>query len=95
MTHDGLLALSGLAIAMAVVGLVFGWLYFAAVRRSVALLLGGGHWFWSLALTLGRIAAAGVFLLVAAHLGAASLLAALIGFLAARSLALRAAGRTR
>ena len=70
-----------------------GLAYFAALKRSVALFVGRKGWFGLLALTLGRIGAAAGFLFVAAKLGAAPLLAAFIGFLTTRVLALRAERR--
>jgi hypothetical protein len=84
-----------LAAVMAISGLVLGLLYFAALKRSVGLLVGGRCRLWPLALTLGRIGAAGAVLFVAARFGAAPLLAAFIGFLAARAVALRAERRAR
>ena len=93
MTHNALSIDPELTIAMAVAGLAFGWVYFASLKHSVALFVGGKGWLGPLALTLGRIGAAGAFLLVAAKLGAAPLLAAFIGFLMARALALRAERR--
>lgn len=81
------------AAAMAAAGLVFGLGYFAALRRTVHLFGSGRGRFAPAALTLGRILAAVVFLLSAARLGALALLAAFLGFLLARALALRAARR--
>ena len=52
--------------------------------RSLSLRTGRG-WLAPVALTLGRTGAAVVFLALAARLGAASLLAAFLGFLLARS----------
>ncbi len=72
---------------------MFGLLYFAALKRCVALLVGGQGWLGPLALTLGRIGAAAGILFVAAKLGAAPLLAVFIGFLMARAVALRAERR--
>ena len=73
-----------LTITMAFAGLMFGLLYFATLKRSVALFVTGG-WFDPVALTLGRIGAVVGLLFLAAKLGAAPLLAAFIGFLLARS----------
>ena len=80
---------------VAISGLVLGLLYFAALKRSVGLLVGGKGWLGPLALTLGRIGAAVAVLFVAARFGAAPLLAAFIGFLTARAVALRAERRAR
>jgi hypothetical protein len=93
MTHNTLIAHPELIVMMALAGLIFGLLYFATLKRSVALFVGGKGWFGSLALTLGRIGAAAAFLFVAAKLGASPLLAAFIGFLMARAVALRAEKR--
>jgi hypothetical protein len=83
-----------LAIGMACAGFGFGLLYFAALRRTVTLFAMGRGWFGPVAFTLSRIGAAVIFLVVAAKLGAAPLLAAFLGFLLARTVMLRAARRT-
>ena len=85
---------TGLTIAAAAAGLLFGRLYFAALKRCVASLVGGDGWVRPLALSVGRIGAAAIFLLIVAHWGAASLLGGLGGFLVARTLALRAQRRS-
>jgi purine-cytosine permease-like protein len=82
MTHHALTINTQLTLLVAVAGLAFGF--------SVSLFVSGKGWLGPLALTLGRIGAAVAFLFVAAKLGAAPLLAAFIGFLMARTLALRA-----
>ncbi|HVY57767.1 MAG TPA: ATP synthase subunit I [Xanthobacteraceae bacterium] len=93
MTHTHLIAHPELAALMALAGLVFGLIYFAALKRSVSLLVGGSGFLGPLALTLGRIGAAAALLVVAAKLGAAPLLAAFAGYLMARGVALRAERR--
>jgi hypothetical protein len=93
MTYDTLASTVVLASAMAVAGLAFGLAYFAALRRTVDLYGSGGRILGPAALTLGRVAGATVFLVVAARLGALPLLAAFLGFLVARAAALRAARR--
>jgi len=93
MTHNALTIDPEPTILMAVAGLAFGFGYFASLKRSVTMFVGGKGWLGPLALTLGRIGAAVGFLFVAAKLGAAPLLAAFIGFLMARALALRAERR--
>ena len=90
MTHHAFTTDPELTLLMAIAGLAFGFVHFASLKRSVSLFVGRKGWFGPLALTLGRIAAAVAFLFVAAKLGAAPLLAAFIGFLMARALALRA-----
>ena len=82
-----------LASAMAVAGLVFGLGYFASLRRTVDLYGSGHARLGPAALTLGRIAGAMIFLILAARLGALPLLTAFLGFLLARGLALRALRR--
>jgi len=77
----------------ALAGLGFGLAYFAALRRTVDLYVAGHSRFLATALTIGRLVAAVLFCGFAARFGALSLLVALLGFLAARSLALRAARR--
>lgn len=89
MTHETLVALSSLAMTMAVIGFAFGLAYFAALRRTVALFAAGRGWFVPVVLTLARIGAAIILLGLAAKLGAASLLAMFIGFLLARTTARR------
>jgi len=90
MTGNSLIVHPELTIMTTLAGFVSGRLYFAALKRSVMLFVGGKGWLGPLALTLGRFAAAIAFLSVAAKLGAAPLLAAFIGFLIARAVALRA-----
>lgn len=94
MTHNVLINHPGLAVVMAIAGCLFGWQYFAMLKRSVKLFVGGHGRRGLLAHTLGRMGIAAAFLFVAAKLGAASLLAAFTGFLFARALALRAERRT-
>jgi len=78
------------ASAWAAAGFGFGVGYFAALRWSVGLYRAGGTRLVAIALTLGRIAGAILFFGLAVRFGALPLLAALVGFLLARSLALRA-----
>jgi hypothetical protein len=72
-------------------GIVLGLLYFAALRRSVAIFTDGGGWFAPAALTLLRIAGIVIALGVAAKLGAIPVLAVFLGFLIARGISLRLA----
>lgn len=83
-----------LIFVMGFAGLVLGLLYFASVRRTAALLTTRKGLGWPFAFMLGRIAAAALFLALAARLGAAPLLSAFLGFLLARTVALRRAGRS-
>lgn len=71
-------------------GLVFGLAYFAALHRTVDIFGGGQGHLLPTALTLCRLAAAILFLGLAARFGALPLLTAFLGFLLARALALRA-----
>ncbi|HUZ74187.1 MAG TPA: ATP synthase subunit I [Stellaceae bacterium] len=89
MTH----AMLALGSAMAVAGFLFGLGYFATLQRTVGLFVSRHSLLGPAALTLGRIAAAAVFLTLAAKLGALPLLAAFLGFLVARAYALRAVRR--
>ena len=93
MTYTGFITHPELTLLMAFVGLIFGLAYFAALKLSVTLLVGGNGWLGPLALTLGRLAAAAGFLFVAAKLGAGPLLGSFVGFLMARAMALRAERR--
>ncbi|MGY3486939.1 hypothetical protein ACVW1C_004822 [Bradyrhizobium sp. USDA 4011] len=90
MTRTSLITHPELTLLTAFAGLTFGLAYFAALKRSVTLLVGSNSWFGPLALTLGRVGAAVGFLLIAAKFGAAPLLSGFAGFLVARALALRA-----
>jgi hypothetical protein len=73
----------------AILGLVFGLLQFAALRRTIELYRAGCRIAPS-ALTLARLGGAVVFFGLVARLGAVSLLSAFLGFLLARSAVLRA-----
>jgi hypothetical protein len=81
--------LAGLAVA----GFAFGLAYFAAMRRTAARFAACRGLAVPVALTVVRIAAAALFLGLAAKMGAAQLLATFAGFLVARIFAMRAAGR--
>jgi F1-F0 ATPase (N-ATPase) AtpR subunit len=86
------------AAAFAAGGLAGGRIYFVALARSISLLTDRGRegpapGSAAFVLTLARIAAAVGFFGLAARFGALPLLAAFLGFLAARVLALRAARR--
>ncbi len=91
MTHTALI--SSLTALTGFAGFAFGLLYFAALKRTTVLLASGRGWLGPLALTLGRIGATVIFLVLAVKLGAGPLLAAFAGFLLARALALHAGRR--
>ena len=92
---DGLsLPMSGLVLAMILLGFALGLAYFATLQRSVALLSARRGALVPLALTLLRIAGAVGVLALIARLGALPLLAAFVGFLVARGVMLRAARRS-
>jgi hypothetical protein len=80
--------------AAACAGLVVGLVHFAALWWSIERYSAGRGQLAAAALTLGRNAGTIVFLGLAARLGALPLLASFLGFLLARTLALRAARRT-
>jgi len=84
---------SGAPIPAGLAGFVFGLVYFAAVERTALLLAARKGLIGPISLTLGRVAAATLFLALAAQFGDASLLSAFLGFLLARAIALRKAGR--
>ena len=94
MTNNPLLTTVELAVTMGLAGAVFGLAYFAALERTIVLLVSGRRWLGPLALTLARMVAAVIFLGLAAKLGALSLLASFMGFLLARAVTLRAARGT-
>ena len=81
-------------LAGAFAGLVVGLVHFAALWRSTELYSAGRGQLAARALTLGRIAGTIVFFGLAARLGALPLLALFLGFLVARTLVLRIAGKT-
>jgi len=83
-----------LTITLAAAGFGVGLAYFATLRGTVVIFASGRGWLVPLGLTLGRIGAAALFLVAAAKLGAAALIAALCGFVLARTLAVRAANRS-
>lgn len=93
MTVHSLATVPMLASAMVVAGLAVGLGYFAVLRRTVQLYGSGHSHLAPVALSLARIIGAAAFLAFAARLGAPSLLAAFLGFLAARTVALRRARR--
>lgn len=78
--------------AAAFAGFAFGGAYFVALRRTVSLFATGGGWLQLSALTLGRLLATAIFFTFAARLGAVLLLAAFLGFLLARTVAVRFLG---
>ena len=80
--------------AAACAGLVVGLVHFAALWWSIERYSAGRGQLAAAALTLGRNAGTIVFLGLAARLGALPLLASFLGFLLARTLALRVARRT-
>jgi N-ATPase, AtpR subunit len=79
--------------AWAAAGFGLGLAYFAALRRSVDCFAGGNRIAPAL-LTLGRIAGIAVLLGLSATVGALPLLLAFLGFLGARTLAVRTARRS-
>lgn len=82
-----------LAPFFAAAGAAFGWSYFAALWRGVAVhAVPGGAWRCAVWL-LARLAAAALFFTLCAHWGAWPLLAAFLGFVGFRHVAVRAARR--
>ena len=81
------------AAAFAGAGLMLGLAYFAALWRTVTLLVDGSPWFAPVALTVVRIGGAVLLLGVAVRFGAPDLMAALAGITAARLLAVRVVRR--
>lgn len=75
---------------LAAAGLLLGWTYFASLRRSLGVTLPSHRWLPYLLLAAVRIAAAALFFTFAARWGMPALLAAFLGFIAARQLAVRA-----
>ena len=86
-------SMPGIPVAAGLAGFVFGLCYFAAVERTALLLAARKGLLGPISLTLGRVAAATLFLALAAQFGDASLLSAFFGFLLARMVALRKSRR--
>jgi hypothetical protein len=81
-------------VLLALAGAAFGFGYFTALGRTVAVFSANpGRLLRPAALTAARLAAALVFFGLAARLGAEALLGAFLGFLAGRSAVLRFKGR--
>jgi N-ATPase, AtpR subunit len=76
-----------------VAGIAFGRGYFAALRYAVTLYCAGSGRLRATGLSLGRLAAAAGFFLLAARAGAWPLLGALLAFLVTRAFAIRSARR--
>ena len=83
------LAAVAVVAGFAAVGVAGGLGYFAMLRESTARLVVGTGRLGAVVLTLGRLAAISALLAFAASRGAMPLLAAFLGFLVARTLALR------
>ena len=82
-----------LAALTFVAGLALGFGYFAVLRRTIDLYVAGQGRLVPALLTLGRVAAAVLFLAFAARNGPLPLVMSFIGFLLARAGVLRAARR--
>ena len=93
MTGSAMAANLPVTVLLGVAGLGFGWAYFAVLRWTIDAYLAGRSPLVPLTLTLTRIGAAILFLGVAAQRGALPLIAAFLGFLVARGLALRTSAR--
>jgi hypothetical protein len=93
MTDDALVSALARASGTGLAGLAFGLLYFAALRRTADLCSNKRSRIGAAALTVCRLAGAVVLFALAARLGAGALLAAFLGFLLARTIALRSVGR--
>jgi N-ATPase, AtpR subunit len=87
--------MTGAPVVAGLAGFVFGLFYFAAVERTAVLIASKKSALAPISLTLGRVVAATAFLALATQFGDASLLSAFLGFLLARTVALRKAGRAR
>ena len=80
-------------VSMAIAGFAGGQIYFAVLRHAVDELAARRGWLRPLTLSLQRLALAAVLFIMAAKLGAAALLAAFLGFIAARLWAVHSAKR--
>lgn len=79
------------ALVTMALGLVVGLAYFRALRLTADLFAHGRGRILPLGLTLIRFAGLIAILLLAAKLGAAALIASFVGFLLARTIAVRSA----
>ena len=70
-------------------GLLLGYAYFRALRKTTDLIVGGGSALLGLALTFGRLVLLGAGFYLAVLAGGFALLAALGGVLCAKALLLR------
>lgn len=91
--HDISASLRPAVLLLAIAGFVLGVTYFASLRRGVRLSIARHAWLPYILWALARIAAAALFFAFAVRWGVPALLAAFVGFLAARQLAVRAARR--
>jgi NhaP-type Na+/H+ or K+/H+ antiporter len=82
-----------LLVLSAAAGALFGSAYFVALRHSLSILAGRESLRRALLAMAYRLAAASLFFAFAVRLGAWPPIAAFLGFLAARQLAVRAARR--
>ena len=89
MSGAGLTEALGDGAPFVLLGALLGAVYFIALRLNVARYLSGGSLGPALALHLGRLLLAGAGFALIAPSGAVPLLGALLGFLLARSFALR------
>ena len=92
MNYDALGSISVLAFGAAFLGLNLGLVYFRALLRTAELLAGDRGWLVPAGLTLARVVGAILVLAFMARLGAIALLAAFLGFLLARKIALHSTG---
>lgn len=79
--------------AFAAAGLIFGFAYYGALWRTIALLVGGSPWLAPVVLTLGRFGGTVLLLGVAVRFGAPDLIAAFTGIIVARLVAVRVVRR--
>ena len=93
MNYDALGSIDFLAFGAAFLGVNFGLVYFQALLRTAELFAGDRGWLVPAGLTLARVVGAILFLAFVVQLGAIALLAAFLGFLLARMIALHSAGR--
>jgi hypothetical protein len=79
------------AVPALALGAAAGWAHFRMLRLAVECFVAGRGWRRAVVLSLGRFCAAGLMFWTAAQFGALPLLAAFLGFLVARRLAVAAA----
>jgi len=92
-THDALAGIGPAIALLGTAGFAVGLMYFASLRCGVRLSIARRAWLPYMLLALARIASVALFFTFSLRWGVPSLLAAFVGFLIARQVAVGAARR--